>query len=152
MRLLRVLKSRSGKNIDFKETEFKINSICKSYGIKLLYIFGSYAFNNASSLSDLDIAYLSGKRLELDNFLSLLGELQETFEEEAIDLVDLSNAPLTLTHRVLREGICIYAEDLRTKIEFETKYETLYFDTVPLRKEYFQNLIRRIEDGTFGYR
>jgi len=118
----------------------------------LLYLFGSYALGYANRLSDLDIAFLPKEEFNLDKTLNLLAELQTIFQEEAIDLVDLSKAPLTLIHRVLKEGRCLYACNLRKKIEFESKNETLYYDTAPLRKDYFSALERRIKNGTFGYR
>jgi hypothetical protein len=152
MRFIKVLKSREGKAINFEEIELKVKDLSKRFDLLLLYIFGSYASNNASILSDLDIAFLPGSKFNVDKILSLIGELQDVFEEEAIDLVDLSQAPLTLIHRVFKEGKCLYARDLRTKIEFESRKENLYYDAEHLRKEYFDALKRRIKDGTYGYR
>lgn len=72
------------------------------------------------------------------------------FGEEAIDIVDLKEVSLPLIHRIIKEGKCLYAKNLRTRIEFEMTKETLYFDTLPLRRQYFKILIRRIKDGSFG--
>lgn len=152
MRFIDVLQSRNGQPVDFKEIEPQIHELAKEFCLELFYIFGSYAFNNASKLSDLDIAVLSRRGISFKKWLSLLERLQRLFKDEAIDLVDLRMAPLTLIHRVLKEGRCLYAKDLTTKIDFETKYESFYFDTAPLRREYDFYLLRRIEDGTFGHR
>lgn len=152
MRFIKVLKSREGQAINFGEIELKVKDLSERFNILLLYIFGSYATNNANVLSDLDIAFLPENKFNVDRILSLIGELQDIFEEEAIDLVDLSQAPLTLIHRVFKEGRCLYAHDLRTKIEFESRNENLYYDAEYLRKEYFDALKRRIKDGTYGYR
>jgi len=156
MRFLKVLKTREGRPLNFEELEPLIAEICKRYRLSLFYIFGSYfgsyTFGRASRLSDLDVAVLPEPELELDELLNLIAELQEIFEEEAVDLVDLRKAPLTLIHRVLKEGKCLYARDLRTKIEHESRWETLYLDTEPLRREYFKALERRLEDGSFGDR
>lgn len=152
MRFLKVIKSRNGKPINFEEIEPRIKDLSRKFDILLLYLFGSYAFDKAYKLSDLDIAFLSKRRLDLDKTLALLGELQDIFREEAIDLVNLGRAPLTLIHRVLKEGRCLYARDLKTKVEFESRNENLYYDAEPLRKEYFEAMRRRIKDGTFGYR
>jgi predicted nucleotidyltransferase len=152
MRFLKVIKSRDGEAIDFEEIEPKIREVCRELDIALLYLYGSYALGVAHKLSDLDVGFLPKRTFDLDATLRLLDKLQEIFEEEAVDLVDLSKAPLTLIHRVLKEGRCLYGKDLRTKIEFETRQETLYWDTEPLRRDYFKGLERRIKDGTFGYR
>ncbi len=152
MRFIKVLKSREGKAINFEEIELKVKDLSERFNILLLYIFGSYAYNNASVLSDLDIAFLPESKFNVDKVLSLITELQDIFEEEAIDLVDLSKASLTLIHRIFKEGKCLYACDLRTKIEFESRKENLYYDTEHLRKDYFDALKRRIKDGTYGCR
>ena len=152
MRFLKVLKSREGQAIDLGGIELKVKGLSERFNILLLYIFGSYAYDNANVLSDLDVAFLPERKFNMDKILSLIGELQDIFEEEAVDLVDLSQAPLTLIHRVFKEGKCLYACDLRTKIEFESRKENLYYDAEHLRKEYFDALKRRIKDGTYGDR
>lgn len=152
MRFLNVIKSRNGRKIHFEKIEHKIEEICKEHNINLLYLYGSYVQGVAYKLSDIDIGFLGEKRFNLQQTLYLLSRLQDVFEEEAVELVDLSKAPLTLIHRVLKEGRCLYAKSIRIKIEFEIRCEALYFDTQPLRREYFKALERRIKNGTFGYR
>lgn len=152
MRFIRVLKSRNGKRIDFEKIEPEMEKIAKRFDILLIYLYGSYATNSAGKLSDLDIAFLPAREFDLDNTLDLLDDLQDTFEEEAIDLINLNQVPLILIHRVFKEGRCLYAHDLRTRIEFEVRKEHLYYDTAPLRKLYFNALKRRIQNGTYGYR
>jgi len=152
MRFIKVLKTREGKPLSFEELEPLIAKVCEKYGLVLFYIFGSYAFNEAYRLSDLDVAVLPEQDLGLNQFLALIGELQDIFEEEAVDLVDLRKAPLTLIHRVLKEGKCLYARDPRTKIEHESRWETLYLDAEPLRREHFEALRKRLENGSFGDR
>jgi len=152
MKFLKVLKSRNGRPIQFDEVEPKIERICQKYDIGLLYLFGSYAVGEATGLSDLDVGILPDGKFTLDDLLHLTSDLQEVFEEEAIDVVDLRKAPPTLIHRVLRHGRCLYARDLRMKIENEARWQTLYMDTEPLRRERFEALKRRLQDGTFGTR
>ena len=146
MRLLTVLKTRKGKPINFAAYALKIKQLCRKHHIDLLYLFGSYASGKLSNLSDLDIAFYS--KHSVDEF-KVLPELQALFEEEAIDFVNLKNAPLPLIHRVLK-GKCLYVSSLNVKIEFETHIESLYFDTAHLREEYFVNMMERIEHGAFG--
>lgn len=146
MRFLPVLQTRKGKPINFTALDSKIEKLCKKYNIDLLYVFGSYATKSTSTLSDLDLAYYSEQKVKELEFLS---ELQELYEEEAIDLVNLKSAPLPLIHRILK-GKCLYASSIKVKIEFEIHVDALYFDTAPLRKEYFTHMMKRIEHGTFG--
>ena len=152
MKFIRTLKSRNGKPVDFVAIESEIENICQEFGILLFYVFGSYAQSFANKLSDLDIAFLSREKFDLHQLLEFLSKLQDIFEEEAVDLIDLRESPPALTHRVLKEGKCMYAKSLQEKIEFEIKNESLYFDMQTLRNEHFISLRRRIENGTFGYR
>lgn len=139
MRLLRVIKTRKGKPLNLAELEPKVASLCKKFKITLLYLFGSYAKGNPGPLSDIDIAYLASKKVDI---LELLPELQKLFGDEAVDAVDLYQAPPALVHQILKKGKCLYAKDLRTKITFETERECEYFDTAPLRKTYFSYMLK----------
>lgn len=150
MKFIKTLKSRNGNPLRLDTLEDHIKNMCLRHKILLLYIYGSYAHNRAGTLSDLDIAYLKQKNKTLQSVGLLLEELQDIFEEEAIDLVDLQKVPITLIHRIFKEGRCIYAEDLTSKIEFETTMESKYLDSRFMRQDYFINLEGRIQNGTYG--
>ena len=145
MRLIKVLMSRKGKPIDFVRIQPAIDKFCQKHQISLLYLFGSYSSGKMGFLSDVDIAYLGNAEC-----LDLMEELTDIFEDEAIDIVDLKEAPPLLTHHILK-GRCLYAKTLATKINFESHAEAVYFDTAPLRRTYFKSMLGRINDGTFGY-
>jgi len=149
MRFYSVLKSREGRKIDFEKIEKEIENVCKEFKIKLFYIYGSYAKGNPTKLSDIDVAYLPEKEINFDDEIKLIEKLEEIFEDEGIDIVNLKKAPLTLIHRILKEGKCLYAENLKIKIEFETKKENEYLDTFWMREEYFEKMMEKIENGTF---
>ena len=149
MRFLDVMKSRKGKPLNLELVRGRIAELCHQKGIELFYLFGSYAKEASNNLSDVDVAYLAKEKIEE---LDLIPELQEIFEDEAIDLVDLKHAPPSLTHRILKEGKCLHVSDSRTKLDFETRVETIYWDTAWMRKEYFEKMLERIENGTFGFR
>lgn len=152
MNFLTVQQTRAGKPLDFSQVEPLIQQLSEHFRLLLCYVFGSYAADNASMLSDLDIAVLADHELTLKELLDLTERLQAIFQEDAVDLVDLRTVPLTLIHRVLRDGRCLFARDLGTKIEHEMRWETLYLDAEPLRKEAFTALEKRLENGTFGHR
>ena len=147
MRFIKTDFTRQGKPIRFTLLDEKISRLCTKYKIDLFYVFGSYASNKMNVLSDLDLAYYSLKKIDI---LSLLGDLQTLFQEEAIDLVDLRKAPSHLIHRIFRDGKCLFASSLRLKIDFETEKEGEYFDSAWMRQEYFTAMEGRIEYGTYG--
>lgn len=149
MRFYPVLKSRKGKPINFKKIEKGIENLCKKFNISLFYIFGSYAKGKQNKLSDIDIAYLSEDYFDIMKEAELIEKLEDIFEDEGIDLINLKKAPLTLIHYILKEGKCIYAKNLSTKIDFETEKELEYLDTEWMRKEHFKKMIKRIKNGSF---
>jgi len=133
VRFLEIIKSRNGRAIDFDEIKSKIEEVCRRFNLALLYLYSSSASGITSRLGNLDVGFLSAEReFGRDQTLKLLDELQEIFEEEAVDLVDLSRVPLTLIYRVLKEGRCLYTKDPETRIELEARCKFLYCDTHPL--------------------
>ena len=148
MRFYSVLKSRKGKPIDFEKIEKEVEPLCKEYKILLFYIYGSYATGNPWKLSDIDLAYLPENELTYEEEFKFRERLEEIFEDEGIDLVNLKKVPLTLIHRILKEGKCLYGKDIKTRIDFEIRKEMEYFETEWMRKDYFEKMIKRIENGS----
>lgn len=129
--------------------EGKIKKTCKKYNLDLFYLFGSHATGNSGPLSDIDCAYYSSKKI---NILHLISDLSTIFNDDAIDVVDITKAPPPLAHRILRDGKCLYSSNRKIKIAIEMHIEAQYFDTIPLRKQYFKQMKTRIKNGTYGYR
>lgn len=128
-----------------------MRKICEKHSLALAYLFGSYAGGTPGILSDVDIAFLGDSKLDWRTLAHISGELAEHLEDDAIDLVDLRRAPDHLAHRILRDGLCLYARSLSTRLDYEVAVEMRYGDAEPLRREYLRALERRIEDGTFGH-
>ena len=88
-----------------------IISICsdifKKYEVEYCYLFGSYARNNASPTSDVDL-FISLKITGLD-FFNLIEELRENLHKK-VDLLDTSQIEKnpTLALEILKDGIKIY--------------------------------------------
>ena len=142
--------NRKGRPIDVEEIDSDVERICREKGLLLLYLHGSYATGRAGVLSDVDLAVLGPERLSWSSMAELSGLFADLLEDEAIDLVDLRSSPDHLSHRILRDGKCLYASDLRTRIDFEVTVEMRYCDSVPLRNEYLNSLERRIFNGAYG--
>jgi len=70
-----------------------------------VYLFGSWARGSGSRISDIDVAIDASGPLPR----GLLAGLREALEESdvlyQVDLVDLSEAPPALRHRVESEGV-----------------------------------------------
>jgi predicted nucleotidyltransferase len=152
MRFIKTITSRNGREIDFKRVGALIEPLCKEYSINLLYVFGSCARGSIGRFSDIDVAFCARRSLSGNETDEFYASLQKLFEEEAIDLVNLAEAPPAIVHRVLKNGVCLFAGSIKERIEFETSSEALYFDTVPLRREFFAEMERRLVNGSFGHR
>lgn len=124
------------KNIDEVEKvlDKRIDMLVHDYGIKLIYIFGSYAKGENREDSDLDIAmFFEG---EVNGFIKLdiLDRLVGIFNREDIDLVILNNVDEVLKFQVIKYGKIIYMEDLLTKVTFEARVMSEYMDMEHFRK------------------
>ena len=84
----------------------------------LIYLFGSSARGEASSRSDVDIAYLSENILSgFDNF-ELAGNISHVLGRE-VDLVPLHNASIVFRQQVIRNGIVLFEKNATTRHRFE---------------------------------
>lgn len=124
------------RNIDEVEKVLNthIDKLVEDYGIKLIYIFGSYAKKENREDSDLDIAMYFDN--EVDGFvkLAILDELVGVFNREDIDLVILNNVDEVLKFQVIKYGKVIYMKDLITKVTFEARVMSEYMDMEHFRK------------------
>jgi predicted nucleotidyltransferase len=102
------------------------------------YLFGSVARATATTSSDIDIAVLlrSAEAKRLDGVrLTLEGQLEAALRR-TVQLVVLNQAPSDLVHRVLRDGVIILDRDRAARIRFEVRARNMYFDLLPVLKEY----------------
>ena len=88
----------------------QIAIIAKKFGLSLVLLFGSAARNQMHAQSDIDIAYLANKPLDLQTLLSLNQDLQEVLgsSQHPIDLVDASNAPPLLSRLIIDDAIVLF--------------------------------------------
>ena len=70
-----------------------------------VYLFGSWARNEARLYSDIDIGILPAEPLPPELLLDLADKLDQSEVLYPVDLVDLSTAPASLRDRVLAEGV-----------------------------------------------
>jgi predicted nucleotidyltransferase len=118
------------------------------------YLFGSTARGQAQPHSDLDIAiFVDPAALKRPGFgipAEVCADLQASLKRPDIDVVLLNQAPPLLYHRVLRDGIRLFARDMAATTRREGYALSRYCDYLPqLRK--IESIHRaRIADGRFG--
>ena len=83
-----------------------------------IYIFGSFAANQETPSSDLDIAYFASKKTNSVKKWEIQEELASLLDID-VDLVDLQEASVILRTEVIEKGKLIFNND---------KYKTDYFE------------------------
>lgn len=125
-----------------------IEKLVEDYGIKLLYIFGSYAKGKNTEDSDLDIAVLLDENYNPMDKLSLIGDLTLIFKRNDIDLVILNSASPVLRHQIIKYGKLVYMESEEIKVFFEVKVLKVYMDMEPFRRTQMKYISEWIEKNS----
>lgn len=116
-------------------------------GVLFCYLFGSFAYKNFTSKSDIDIAVFLDKKKNRDFFekrLELIAELSKLLKREA-DVIILNNLrSIFLRYVILKEGRLIFEKDRGKRIDFELKTLNEYFDFKPILKMYRQRMLKNI--------
>jgi len=95
-------------------------ALAKNDRIKFAYLFGSYAENNTTSLSDVDVAVYTDKVLHVSEKLQLIHELGKKSGVENLDIVFLNDRRnLLLMDEIIRNGLVLVDKDSDVRDEFE---------------------------------
>ena len=82
--------------------------IAQRYGVKAVYLFGSYARNEADENSDIDIVIDKGKIQGLQ-FVSFTLDLEDRFGKR-VDVLTTYSLPDDLRQEILSDEVLLYAE------------------------------------------
>lgn len=72
--------------LTMEEIKEKIRPVCEQYGVKKLFLFGSYARGDATDDSDIDFRLISEKEMDLFKMIGLRMDLEEVLGKE-VDLI-----------------------------------------------------------------
>ncbi len=103
------------KQVEIKIIDFIRKNISDVFSI---YIFGSYAANQETPSSDLDIAYLATNKTDSVEKWEIQENLASLLDID-VDLVDLQEASVILRTEVIEKGKLIFDNN---------KYKTDYFE------------------------
>lgn len=130
----------------------QLAEVLAPYPVALAYLFGSAATGQMTPFSDVDIALvvdetrpLPMSRLRFE--LEVEDELAARCGLSAADVRVINHAPLLVRGEVVTCGKLLFARNVETRIEFETRTRREYFDFLPAaelhRKAFFENVRQR---------
>jgi predicted nucleotidyltransferase len=116
------------------------------------YVFGSFARGEAQPHSDLDVAvYLASPSTEgLGADAEIAADLMHALGSDRVDVVVLNQAPPLLYHRVLRDGVRLFARDLAATSVREGRALSRYCDYIPQLAKIRAARAQRSARGEFG--
>ena len=127
------------KNHPIKHDIYRLIPEAKIYlknrkDVLFAYLFGSFAAETFSPLSDVDIAvYLTGKKFS-EKRLQILGDLTYVFKTDEIDLVVLNTASLTLSMKILQKKKILADNAPFSRHIYESITMRSYFDFCKIEK------------------
>ena len=98
-----------------KEQKQKINQIGRKYSLRLILLYGSFARGETHDDSDLDIAILGKKPLNLDTLLSIYAEMPFIFgdnKRRELDLSSLHHINPLFRFYVMRDSVLLYGKSI----------------------------------------
>ena len=129
----------------------EISEIVSKYNLKLLLTFGSYNTERYRPDSDIDVAYLSHDKLDVDRELQLLNDIALYFRKDRIDLVNLEKAVPLLMYEIANGATALYEEN-DSFMRFKLKAWARYADTKHLREKRRLYLNEKVEEYKISMR
>ena len=125
-----------------------------SYPVIVAYLFGSYARDEVTPLSDVDVGlYLDEPDFErrVQIYPTLLAEISQAAGDGEVDLIYLNDASSFLAYNIIR-GRLIYCADELKRASLEAEIISRYLDEHDMHERYYAFLRRRIAAGKMGKR
>jgi len=121
--------------------------------VRLAWLFGSRVRGTARAESDVDVAVLVddacayGSGALKDSYFRVIGVVGRAVRSDSVDVVILNHAPPLLRHRVLRDGVLLYACSEVERVRFAHRTTREYLDFEPRLREQTRLLVRRMKEG-----
>jgi predicted nucleotidyltransferase len=103
------------------------------YGLVAARLFGSQAKGTATDRSDVDIAVMVARPLDLERRMDLSDALSSALGRQ-VDIVDLERSSPILMNQVLRDGVLVLDRDHVRRLLFECTVPSRYRDLRRFRR------------------
>lgn len=131
----------------------EIDNILSKYDfISTALVFGSYAANTFTSMSDIDIAVGTTRELTLPEIGEIISILESKLRKK-IDLVILNNLPYRrplLAYNIYRKHVLIFSRDTSFYHQFKTDTLHAYMDFKHIIDAQNKAFDQRIHNGTLA--
>lgn len=117
-------------------------------------IFGSFAENKATNISDVDIGIYTNRPVTLLEIGMIVSDI-EKISKTNVDLIilnDLYKKKPTLAFEIVSKGQLVFCRDKEKFIEFKKNTFIYYLDTVMLRSVIDESFKKRLRENRFGER
>lgn len=131
-------------------SEIKKLLISKSE-IEFAFIFGSFARNEDTELSDIDIAIYQTKHKSKYELIMLEFDIEvklmERIPGQKFDVRCLNNAPIVVIGKIINEGKLLFARDESFLTDFIVKNRLKYMDYLVVYKPLLEKRYEELLDG-----
>ncbi len=117
---------------DVKKTKSKIENLAKKHHFSLVMLFGSQATGKTHLKSDIDIAFLSDKYLNLIDIAKITADFSKELEIGNLELVDMKNASPLLLKQVAQKSTLLYEKEPSMFAEFKIYAFKRFMEAKPL--------------------
>lgn len=111
-------------------------------GLRLVLLFGSAASGKTHRRSDIDIAFLYDRPVDI---LELTNQVIRLLHTDSVDVVDLRRAGPLLKFSVVKNGVLIYEREQGMSNEFYSLAFRMYVDAKKLRNARMLAIRRFVE-------
>ncbi len=119
--------------------------------IEFAFLFGSFARNEATGISDIDIAiYQKTKKTEYETKvfeLEIEALLTERIPDQKFDVRSLNYAPIIVIGKIINEGKLIFARNESFLVDYIVQNRIKYMDYMIVYKPLFEQRYRELLDG-----
>jgi len=114
--------------------------------VRYALLFGSAAHGRLHAGSDVDVAVGFSRRPTVQELGELIAAL-ELAVGRAVDLVDLADAPPSLSWRIFREGAELLVLDREALVERKARAISAYLDWKPVEERLVGGVLHRAAHG-----
>jgi predicted nucleotidyltransferase len=97
--------------LDIEKIKPNIKQLAEKYGLSLVVLFGSQATGKTHSQSDVDLAFLAKRPMNLMEVAKMQTEFSEELKIRDLEMVALNGAHPFLLKQVAQKSIVLYEEE-----------------------------------------